>query len=152
MGVRNYLIDGRSGTGKTTVPEELERRGYHVIHGDRGFAYYGDPETGERLDAPPPAIVDQLRWSYERWIWPVDKVRALVADQGHAKSFFCGGSRNSAQFIDLFDAVFVLEANGETLLRRLARRPEDEWGGRPEERELPDGRMEPGTACRKMAL
>ena len=52
MGIRNYLIEGVSGTGKTTVAEELQRRGYHVIHGDRQFAYYGDPETGEPLDWP----------------------------------------------------------------------------------------------------
>ncbi len=35
MGVRNYLIEGVSGTGKTTVCDELRRRGYHAIHGDR---------------------------------------------------------------------------------------------------------------------
>ena len=30
MGVRNYLIEGISGTGKTSVCHELRRRGYHV--------------------------------------------------------------------------------------------------------------------------
>ena len=35
MGVRNYLIEGVSGTGKTTVATVLQQRGYHVIHGDR---------------------------------------------------------------------------------------------------------------------
>lgn len=35
MGVRNYLIEGLSGTGKTTVAEELQRCGYHVMRGDR---------------------------------------------------------------------------------------------------------------------
>ncbi len=29
MGVRNYLIEGVSGTGKTSVCDELRRRGYH---------------------------------------------------------------------------------------------------------------------------
>lgn len=43
MGVRNHLIDGVSGTGKTAVAEELQRRGYHVLHGDRELAYWGDP-------------------------------------------------------------------------------------------------------------
>lgn len=38
MGIRNYLIEGISGTGKTSVATELERRGYHVIHGDRELA------------------------------------------------------------------------------------------------------------------
>jgi hypothetical protein len=44
MGIRNYLIEGVSGTGKTSVCDELQRRGYHAIHGDRELAYQGDPE------------------------------------------------------------------------------------------------------------
>jgi broad-specificity NMP kinase len=137
MGVRNYLIEGVSGTGKTTAAEELERRGYHVIHGDRTLAYYGDPETGEPLDRPALASeADAIAWGNKHWIWPVDRVRSLIADQNYAMSFFCGGSRNSRHFIDLFDEVFVLEIDLETLKGRLARRPEDEFGGKPDERAL----------------
>ncbi len=33
MGVKNYLIDGVSCAGKTTVCRELQRRSYHAIHG-----------------------------------------------------------------------------------------------------------------------
>ncbi|RVN73421.1 nucleoside kinase, partial [Sinorhizobium meliloti] len=44
MGIKNYLIEGDSGTGKTSVGTELERRDYHVVHGDRVLAYVGDPE------------------------------------------------------------------------------------------------------------
>ena len=53
MGVRNDLIEGVSGAGKTTVAEELRRGGRHVIHGDRALAYRGDPETGEALVVTP---------------------------------------------------------------------------------------------------
>jgi broad-specificity NMP kinase len=35
MGVINYLIEGVSGTGKSSVCNELRRRGYHSIKGDR---------------------------------------------------------------------------------------------------------------------
>lgn len=125
MGVRNYLIEGVSGTGKTTVCNELRRRGYHAIHGDRELAYQGDPRTGEPLEG----------FAHEHHIWNVDKVRALVADRNHAASFFCGGSRNFASFIDLFDGVFFLDVDLDTLMQRLAERPEDEWGGRASERE-----------------
>lgn len=51
-------------------------------------------------------------------------------------TFFCGGSRNFSDFIDVFDAVFVLEVDPDTLNRRLDARPHDEWGGRPAERQL----------------
>jgi AAA domain len=137
MGVKNYLIAGVSGAGKTAVAEELQRRGYHVIHGDRELAYVGDPKTGEPLDSPAHAsAADSVAWLNKHWIWPVDKVRSLIADQGDAVSFFCGGSRNFHLFIDLFDGVFVLDVDLETLNRRLAGRAEDEFGGRLAEREL----------------
>lgn len=126
MGVRNYLIEGVSGTGKTTVCDELLRRGYHAIHGDRALAYQGDPETGEPLDGA----------EHAHQIWDVGKVKLLVADQRNAMFFFCGGSRNFHHFIDLFDGVFVLETDINTVLKRLAARPEDEFGGKSSEREL----------------
>jgi broad-specificity NMP kinase len=126
MGRRNYLIEGLSGTGKTTVCDELQRRGHHAVHGDRELAYQGDPETGEPTEA---AI-------HEHHIWNVDKVRALVADQDKAATFFCGGSRNFSKFLDLFDGVFVLEVDLDTLNRRLDARPDEEWGGgKPTQRE-----------------
>ena len=126
MGVRNYLIEGVSGTGKTTVCDELRRRGFHAVHGDRELAYQGDPETGEPTDTA----------THENHIWRVDQVRALVARRDAAVTFLCGGSRNFRQFIDLFDGVFILDVDPGTLHRRLDRRPADEFGGKPAEREF----------------
>lgn len=132
MGQKNYLIEGSSGTGKTSVATELARRGYHVIHGDRTLSYVGDPETGAPLSGPPPGV-DVAQWGYEHWIWPVERVKALLADTEHPVTFFCGGSRNFAQFAALFDRIFVLDLDAETLNRRLDGRP-DEPGFAPDER------------------
>lgn len=134
MGARNYLIEGVSGSGKTSVATELERRGYHVIHGDRELAYAGDPETGELLDVS--AKKPDASFAHRHHLWDVKKVKSLVADKSHSISFFCGGSRNFRQFIDLFDEVFVLHVDVETLKKRLASRPEDEFGSKPVEREM----------------
>jgi gluconate kinase len=127
MGVKNYLIDGVSGAGKTTVCSELQRRGYHVIDGDNELAYWGDPETGEPVEGSSDEACT--------WLWDVGKVRALAADRNHAATFFCGGSRNSDRFLALFDEVFVLKIDLDTLNRRLAARPETEWGGTASEGE-----------------
>jgi gluconate kinase len=127
MGVRNYLIDGVSCAGKTTVCCELQRRGYHAIHGDRELAYWGDLQTGEPLAGG----ADGQR----AWLWDVAKVSALAADRTQAATFFCGGSRNAGRFLGLFDEVFVLAIDRETLDRRLAARPPTEWGGTAEEGE-----------------
>ena len=126
MGVRNYLVEGVSGTGKTSVCRELHRRGYQAVHGDRELAYQGDPETGQALAT---AV-------HEHHLWDVQRVRELAADQREPVSFFCGGSRNFTKFIDLFDEVFVLDVDLDTLYRRLDQRPHDEWGSKPSERDL----------------
>jgi gluconate kinase len=127
MGMRNYLIEGVSGTGKTSVCKELQRRGYHAINGDRELAYQGDPETGKPMDGPD---------DHEHHIWQVDKVKAIVASRGESVTFFCGGSRNFSKFVGLFDGVFVLEVDRDTLNRRLDERPEGEWGGKRSDRDL----------------
>jgi hypothetical protein len=116
MGIRNYLVEGVSGTGKTSVCDELQRRGVQAVHGDRELAYQGG--------------------GHAHHIWDVGKVEALIRDKAHAMSFFCGGSRNFHRFIHLFDGVFVLDVDAGTLERRLAARPEDEFGGRASEREF----------------
>ena len=100
MDMRNYLIEGVSGTGKTSVCNELLRRGYHAINGDRELAYQGDPETGKPTDG----------FMHEHWIWHVDKVKALVANQDEVVTFFCGGSRNFSKFIDLLTAFLSLRS------------------------------------------
>ena len=127
VGMRNYLIEGVSGTGKTSVCKELRRRGFNAINGDTDLAYQGDPETGEPTDDVP---------SHWHHIWHVDGVRALVADRSERYTFFCGGSRNFSKFQGLFDGVFVLEIDLDTLNRRLDQRPADEFGAQPSEREL----------------
>lgn len=127
MGQRNYLVEGVSATGKTTVCDELVRRGYQAIHGDRELAYQGDPETGLPIDDDP---------SHLHHLWDVERVRSLVADRAEPITFLCGGSRNFHRFLHLFDEVFVLEIDRTTLERRLDVRPADEFGAAPSEREL----------------
>jgi len=137
MGIRNYLIEGVSGAGKTTVCTELQRRGYQTIHGDRELVYRGDPQTG--LPMTPQTSTPTAVWMSEHQIWDVEKVRALIANPEQPITFFCGGSRNFAKFIDSLDGVFVLEVDADTMNRRIDERvaldPTD-FGGKPEDREL----------------
>lgn len=138
MGKRNYLVEGVSGTGKTSVADELQRRDYHVLHGDRELKYQGDPETGELVNEPfHESESDKAIWQQEHLLWDVDKVKSVIADHSRAISFLCGGSRNFPTFIELFDGVFVLEVDDlDTLYRRLderVARDSTDWGRKPEE-------------------
>lgn len=127
MGVRNFLVEGVSGTGKTAVCAELLRRGHHAVNGDTELAYQGDPETGE------PTAGEPSHWHH---LWREADVRSMAADPRHRLTFFCGGSRNFARFLDVFDGVFVLTVDADTLGARLDARGEDEFGGRADERAL----------------
>jgi broad-specificity NMP kinase len=124
MGKRNYLVEGVSGTGKTSVCHELRRRGYAAINGDRELRYQGH----QTFSSP------EIRHAYN--IWDVEKVRKLAANQDEEATFFCGGSRNFREFIDLFDEIFILDVDAETLNKRLDNRPGDDWGKSKSEREL----------------
>ena len=126
MAKRNYLVEGGSGTGKSSVCRELRKRGYKAIDGDNELAYQGDPETGKRTEGV----------SHEHHIWDVDRVREIAAYKEDEVTFFCGGSRNFDKFLDLFDKVFVLDVDTETLKQRLASRAVDDWGGNEKEKEL----------------
>jgi hypothetical protein len=39
-------VEGLSGTGKSSVYEELIRRGYTAVSTDRAWKYFVDPDTG----------------------------------------------------------------------------------------------------------
>lgn len=125
MAKRNYLVEGGSGTGKSSVCQELRRRGYNAVDGDNELAYQGEPETGTPTEG-------DIR--YEHHIWDVAKVRELAADTTNEVTFFCGGSRNLHKFLDLFDKVIVLDVDAETLEHRLRNR--GAWGGDAQQREF----------------
>ncbi|MGB9364881.1 MAG: nucleoside kinase [Xanthobacteraceae bacterium] len=132
MGKRNYLIEGVSGTGKTSVCEELRRRGYVAINGDRELAYQGASATGEKTEG----FGSEAEARHKHHIWDVEKVGRLTANQDDEATFFCGGSRNFQQFIDLFDEIFILDVDAKTLDERLDSRSDDDWGKSKSEREL----------------
>jgi broad-specificity NMP kinase len=131
MGKRNYLIEGVSGTGKTSVCHELRRRGYAALNSDRDLRQHTDPVTGERL-----ITFSSAQSRHAGNLWDVEKVRQLAASQDDEVTFFCGGSRNFNEFIDLFDEVFILDVDAETLNERLEDRADDDWGKNKDEREL----------------
>jgi len=126
VGRRNFLIEGVSCTGKTSVCKELRRRGCQAINGDTDLAYQGDPETGAATSGR----------THEHHIWRVEAAEALAANRDEPLTFFCGGSRNFSRFIHLFAGVFVLDVDEGTLVRRLGERLDDEFGANRAEREI----------------
>ena len=125
--VREIILSRESpARAKARYVKNCAGRGYVAILGDRELGYQGDPTTGEKTEGR----------CHEHHIGDVEKIRSLAANQDDEATFFCGGSRNFKQFIDLFDEVFILDIDADTLNERLDNRPDDDWGKRTSEREL----------------
>lgn len=117
MAKRNYLVEGLSGVGKTSVYEELIQRGYTAINTDRAWSYNGDPETG--IPGGPAG--------HDTWVW--DQRAAISELEGPEPEmlFVCGSSRNSDRFLPYFTRVFNLRIDDHTMRRRLELRTDDDW-------------------------
>ena len=114
--MRRILVTGMSGTGKSTVLAELERRGFATV------------ET----DVPP-----WSEWSEEAggYVWNERLVAELLEREYETTLFVSGTVSNQGRFYDRFDAVVLLSAPAEVLLERLDLRTTNRFGKSREERE-----------------
>ena len=122
MAERNYLVEGLSGVGKSSVYEELIRRGYNAISTDRVWSYSADPDTG-LPDGP---------ISYETWIWDRQKALSELESPEPKTLFVCGSCRNRDDFLSYFTKIFTLCIDDDTMRRRLQGRTADDWPLGPE--------------------
>src|SRR5947209_14885215 len=123
MAKRNYLVEGLSGAGKSSVYEELIRRGYKAISTDRAWKVLADPDTG-LSDRPIHSMWDQRK-----------AVSELESPEPEVL-FVCGSGRNRDRFLPYFTKIFNLRIDDDTMRRRLEERTNDDFGKQPEELEL----------------
>jgi gluconate kinase len=109
MAKRNYLVDGLSGTGKSSVYEELIRRGYTAISSDRTWAYNAGPI------------------GHDTFMWDEQRAVAELESREPDVLFVCGSSRNRDRFLPYFAKVFNLRIDDDTMRRRLQQRTDDDW-------------------------
>jgi gluconate kinase len=103
-----------SGTGKSTALAELARRGFEVIDTD-------EPGWKELRD--------------DEWVWREDRIAKLLADEGDRTLYVSGCVANQGRFYDRFDAVVLISARADVILRRIETRT-NPYGKAPREREL----------------
>jgi dephospho-CoA kinase len=102
------LVTGMSGTGKTTVLDELRRRGHLTLDTD-----------------------------YDGWVLPDrrwDEPRMAVYLRDHPEVFVAGTVENQGRFYDRFDHVVLLSAPRDVLIERVTDRTTNPYGSTPEQR------------------
>ena len=122
--MNNYLIEGLSGTGKTTVCQELQKKGYNAIDADKVFAYFRDPETG----------LPTKEETQFNLMWDKEKVHKTLNDTT-VPTFVCGGlvKMKLDKFMPYFKKTFILHVDNDTLRSRILTRKNNDFGKDPED-------------------
>jgi broad-specificity NMP kinase len=113
--VKRVLITGMSGTGKSSLLEELAARSHRTV--DTDYGGYFHTVDGERL-------------------WREDRIRTLLGsapDEVPGVLFVQGTTRNQGLFYPFFDHIVLLSAPPAILAERLAARTTNSYGKDPAE-------------------
>lgn len=111
--MKRVLLTGMSGTGKSTLVEELSRRGFRAVD-------VGEPDWSESTPDGD-------------WVWREERVRELLDSDEAEWLFVSGCAENQVKLHDRFDAIVLLSAPRDVVLERLATRTNNAYGKRPEE-------------------
>lgn len=128
--MNKIFITGISGTGKTTVSEELQKRGFHAISIDevKGLCSWRNRETGERTTGQ--VELNKEFTDTHKWICDIDQLKELMG-AGSEIVFVLGMASNRDELASLFNKVLLLQCKPETFLHRLDTRTNNSFGKDP---------------------
>jgi broad-specificity NMP kinase len=127
--MKNYLITGVAGTGKSTLAKELRRRGYAAYDTEEGFSYYIDKRTGERCAYPKQPSPEWYE-NHER-VFDEKILMNLLKKHADETLFICSITANQAKFYPQFDKIFLLSAPDDVITHRLGTRTNNYFGRHP---------------------
>lgn len=130
-----YYVTGISGTGKSTVTKELNKRGIFSIDQDSkeyGLCSWKHNETMK--DARFEYGIGKEFLEANDWYCNIEKLKQILDDNKNIK-FVCGVSANQDEYLNLFDKVFLLQCSPEILIKRIDEREDHQFGKHPSEKE-----------------
>ncbi len=129
--MKKIFVTGISGTGKTTISEELVKRGFQTISMDEteNLCWWINKETKEKVDWE--VELNRDFTSKHEWICDVEYLKKLLSKKDADLVFVLGCSENQDDFLDIFDKVLLLQCKPETFFKRLADRTNNDFGKHP---------------------
>jgi gluconate kinase len=127
-----YYINGTPGSGKSTIRDELARRGYETHDADDpdiGGPY--NNATNQRVTYP--QAPTEAWFAQHSWRLVPEVIQALQQRARHKTIFLCGTAANEDDVWQLFDHVIFLDIDQATLQKRIAARTGNTYGKAPHE-------------------
>lgn len=121
-------ITGIAGAGKSAVCDELVRRGYEAHEADNTLSNFYVNATGEIASSTTPAERTAEWREHHSWQMSKDKLLALKKTAASKPVFVCGVAANEEEYLDVFDKIFALTVDTETLVHRITTRDIGDFG------------------------
>lgn len=128
-------ITGNSGAGKSAVRKELQKRGYEAHDTDENdISSWQNKQTGNIVERPSKEVDRTNDWySQHDWNMARSKIDNLARIARDRLIFLCGSTSNADEMLDLFDRVYYLSIDENTLKDRLRSRTDNDFGKAPDE-------------------
>ena len=125
--MKRILLTGMSGTGKSTVINELAARGYKAVDADCDEFSEWVEVISDSGPFGPPVEVDR------DWVWREDRIQELLSTEDTDVLFLSGCAENMRKFLPQFDHVILLSAPADVIVERLHARANNPYGKNPDE-------------------
>ncbi len=135
--MKKFFITGVSGTGKSTVGEELARRDIPIIDLDhvKDLCKWINQDTGERAYWQPG--IGREFFEKNRYICDKEMLKSMIdSHEGKEAVGVVGLADNLGDIIGLFDKFFLFQCLEETFLKRITERKNHNFGKDDSEKEM----------------
>ena len=132
--MKRFYITGVSGTGKSTVAEELKKRGIYTIDIDsiKGLSKWINKDTNKVSHQRPD--IDKEFFKKNKNVCDREK---LIEMMGNEEIVVVLGLRdNQNEILDLFDKIFLFSCSEDILMKRILNRTENDFGKHPLEQKM----------------
>jgi len=129
------LITGISTSGKSTVANELIKRGYEAYDTEHnGISAWYNKKTGKRTAEFGEAPERTQSWlDQHEWLISKDWVTEMAIKAGGKPIFLCGGSANEPEIREMCQKVIWLKTNEATIRKRVDIPRDHDYGTKPHE-------------------
>lgn len=122
-----FLVTGYPGTGKSSIAQELKKRGYAAYDTEamQGYMHAESIASGKRIPLPSPVPRGWFTTT-GGYNWDIPRVLSLI--NSHMNIFICALADNQELLYDQFDKIFLLTLDETELEERLRLRTTTSYG------------------------